>query len=82
MSLNSPIQECFITISFSSEPIGEQKNYFHLWGLQKPLVAFATRDFFNHVALSYGEKLLYGIGTAVYIPVLGPVRIVFRNHRT
>jgi hypothetical protein len=25
---------------------GEQKHYFHLWGLQKPLVAFATRDFF------------------------------------
>jgi hypothetical protein len=26
---------------------GEQKHYFHLWGLQKPLVAFATRDFFR-----------------------------------
>jgi hypothetical protein len=26
---------------------GEQKHYFHLWGLQKPLVAFATRDFFT-----------------------------------
>jgi hypothetical protein len=26
---------------------GEQKHYFHLWGLQKPLMAFATRDFFR-----------------------------------
>jgi hypothetical protein len=26
---------------------GEQKHYFHFWGLQKPLVAFATRDFFR-----------------------------------
>jgi hypothetical protein len=26
---------------------GEQKHYFHLWGLQKPLVAFAIRDFFR-----------------------------------
>jgi hypothetical protein len=26
---------------------GEQKHYFHLWRLQKPLVAFATRDFFR-----------------------------------
>jgi hypothetical protein len=25
----------------------EQKHYFHLWGLQKLLVAFATRDFFR-----------------------------------
>jgi hypothetical protein len=23
------------------------KHYFHLWGLQKPLVAFATRDFYS-----------------------------------
>jgi hypothetical protein len=23
---------------------GEQKHYFHLWGLQKPLVAFPTRE--------------------------------------
>jgi hypothetical protein len=26
---------------------GEQKHYFHLWGLQKPLVAFATRNLFR-----------------------------------
>jgi hypothetical protein len=26
---------------------GEQKHYFHLCGLQKPLVAFATHDFFR-----------------------------------
>jgi hypothetical protein len=26
---------------------GEQKHYFHLWGLQKPLVAFSTSDFFR-----------------------------------
>jgi hypothetical protein len=26
---------------------GEQKHYFHLWELQKPLVAFATLDFFR-----------------------------------
>jgi hypothetical protein len=26
---------------------GEQNHYFHLWGLQKPLVAFVTRDFFR-----------------------------------
>jgi hypothetical protein len=25
---------------------GEQKHYFHVCGLQKPLVAFTTRDFF------------------------------------
>jgi hypothetical protein len=27
--------------------LGEQKHYFHLWGLQKPLMAFATHDFFH-----------------------------------
>jgi hypothetical protein len=32
-----------ITVLFS----GEQKHYFYLWGLQKKLVALATRDFFR-----------------------------------
>jgi hypothetical protein len=26
---------------------GQQKHYFHLWGLKKPIVAFATRDFYR-----------------------------------
>jgi hypothetical protein len=43
---------CLTDLSVDSNDItvlvsGEQKHYFHLWGLQKPLVAFATRDFFR-----------------------------------
>jgi hypothetical protein len=43
---------CLTDLSVDSNDItvlvsGEQKHYFHLWGLQKPLVAFATRDFFH-----------------------------------
>jgi hypothetical protein len=43
---------CLTDLSVDSVDItalvsGEQKHYFHLWGLQKPLVAFATRDFFR-----------------------------------
>jgi hypothetical protein len=51
---------CLTDLSVDSNDItvlvsGEQKHYFHLWGLQKPLVAFATRDFFreNDVFLLY-----------------------------
>jgi hypothetical protein len=38
---------CLTDLSVDSNDItalvsGEQKHYFHLWGLQKPLVAFAT----------------------------------------
>jgi hypothetical protein len=45
-------QYCLTDLSVDSNDItalvsGEQKHYFHLWGLQKPLVAFATRDFFR-----------------------------------
>jgi hypothetical protein len=35
------------TVDSTALVSGEQKHYFHLWGLQKPLVAFATRDFFR-----------------------------------
>jgi hypothetical protein len=43
---------CLTDLSVDSNDItalvsGEQKHYFHLWGLQKPLVAFATRNFFR-----------------------------------
>jgi hypothetical protein len=43
---------CLTDLSVDSNDItalvsGDQKHYFHLWGLQKPLVAFATRDFFR-----------------------------------
>jgi hypothetical protein len=43
---------CLTDLSVDSNDItalvsGEQKHYFHLWGLQKSLVAFATRDFFR-----------------------------------
>jgi hypothetical protein len=43
---------CLTDLSVDSNDItalvsGEQKRYFHLWGLQKQLVAFATRDFFR-----------------------------------
>jgi hypothetical protein len=46
------IHYCLTDLSVDSNDItalvsGEQKHYFHLWGLQKPLVAFATRDFFR-----------------------------------
>jgi hypothetical protein len=43
---------CLTDLSVDSNDItalvsGEQKHYFYLWGLQKPLVAFTTRDFFR-----------------------------------
>jgi hypothetical protein len=50
--LNSKTHYCLTDLSVDSNDItalvsGEQKHYFHLWGLQKPLLAFATRDFFR-----------------------------------
>jgi hypothetical protein len=54
--LDIPFKEkrhyCLTDLSVDSNDItalvsGQQKHYFHLWGLQKPLVAFATRDFFR-----------------------------------
>jgi hypothetical protein len=48
----SNLHYCLTDLSVDSNDItalvsGEQRHYFHLWGLQKPLVAFATRDFFR-----------------------------------
>jgi hypothetical protein len=38
---------CLTDLTVDSNDITVQKHYFHLWGFQKPLVAFATRDFFR-----------------------------------
>jgi hypothetical protein len=50
--MNGNRHYCLTDLSVDSNDItalvsGEQKHYFHLWGLQKPLVAFATRHFFR-----------------------------------
>jgi hypothetical protein len=41
--LYETIHYCLTDLSVDSN----DKHYFYLWGLQKPLVAFATRDFFR-----------------------------------
>jgi hypothetical protein len=66
---------------------GEQKHYFHLWGLQKPLVAFATRDFFRPYSFFYSHSTMHctvilhychiiGIGT-YFIDTLGTFGVIF-----